>query len=52
VYFGDGGKYIRLFIINFVNNSVAARHEPECSFLPLELSTKSVGADEGINCLG
>lgn len=27
VNFGNGGKYIRLFIISFVNNSVAARHE-------------------------
>jgi hypothetical protein len=27
VNFGDGGKYFRLFLISFVNNIVAARHE-------------------------
>jgi hypothetical protein len=50
VYFGDGGKYIRLFIISFVNNSVAVRHEAWVLISATRVTYKMGEGDEGINC--
>jgi hypothetical protein len=47
VNFGDGGKYIRLFIISFVNNSVAARHEAWALISATRVKYKMCGGDEG-----
>jgi hypothetical protein len=48
--FGDGGKYIRLFIISFVNNSVAARHEAWMLISAPRVKYKMCGGDEGTHC--
>jgi len=50
VNFSDGGKYIRLFIISFVNNSAAARHEAWVLISASRVKYKICGGDEGINC--
>lgn len=50
VNLGDGGKYIHLFIISFVNNSVAARHEAWVLSSASKVKYKMCGGDEGMNC--
>ena len=49
-YFGDGGKYFRLFIISFVNNSVAARHEACVLISATRIKYKICVGDKGIYC--
>lgn len=44
------GKYIPLFIISFVNNSVAVRHEAWVLISATTVKYKTCGGDEEIKC--